>query len=222
MIEPSTAGLPGASTAGRCRRSCRRGVRVLRSGALRIVEGSRRRGRPLPRDRSTPMTGGNLTRDEAAERARLLTAEHYAVELDLTRGDTTFGSKSTITFGCSEPGAAQLRRPAGAGRAQRDAQRRGAGPRRGVRRRARAPERPAGRERRRHRRRRRLQPHRRGSAPLRRPGGRRGVPLHPVRARRLPAAVRQLRAARPQGRASSSPSPPRRSGGCGPTRPWRS
>ena len=52
------------------------------------------------------MTGGNLTRDEAAERARLLTAEHYAVELDLTRGDTTFGSKSTITFRCSEPGAA--------------------------------------------------------------------------------------------------------------------
>ncbi|MEY9925781.1 aminopeptidase N [Catenulispora sp. GP43] len=52
------------------------------------------------------MTGGNLTRDEAAERARLLTAEHYAVELDLTRGDSTFGSKSTITFGCSEPGAA--------------------------------------------------------------------------------------------------------------------
>ena len=52
------------------------------------------------------MTGGNLTRDEAAERARLLTAEHYAVELDLMRGDTTFGSKSTITFGCSEPGAA--------------------------------------------------------------------------------------------------------------------
>jgi aminopeptidase N len=54
------------------------------------------------------MTGGNLTRDEAAERARLLTAEHYAVELDLTRGDTTFGSKSTITFGCSEPGAASF------------------------------------------------------------------------------------------------------------------
>ncbi|MEZ0107101.1 aminopeptidase N [Catenulispora sp. EB89] len=54
------------------------------------------------------MTGGNLTRDEAAERARLLTAEHYAVELDLTRGDTTFGSRSTITFGCSEPGAASF------------------------------------------------------------------------------------------------------------------
>ncbi|HEY3479037.1 MAG TPA: aminopeptidase N, partial [Streptomyces sp.] len=54
------------------------------------------------------MTGGNLTRDEAAERARLLTAEHYAVELDLTRGETTFGSKSTITFGCSEPGAASF------------------------------------------------------------------------------------------------------------------
>jgi aminopeptidase N len=52
------------------------------------------------------MTGGNLTRDEAAERARLLTAQHYAVELDLTRGDTTFGSRSTIAFSCAEPGAA--------------------------------------------------------------------------------------------------------------------
>ncbi|ACU76811.1 aminopeptidase N [Catenulispora acidiphila DSM 44928] len=52
------------------------------------------------------MTGGNLTRDEAEERARLVSAEHYAVELDLTRGETTFGSRSTITFGCSEPGAA--------------------------------------------------------------------------------------------------------------------
>ena len=52
------------------------------------------------------MTGGNLTRDEAEERARLVSAEHYAVELDLTRGETTFGSRSTITFACSEPGAA--------------------------------------------------------------------------------------------------------------------
>ncbi|GAA1977479.1 aminopeptidase N [Catenulispora subtropica] len=54
------------------------------------------------------MTGGNLTRDEAAERARLLTARHYAVELDLTRGDTTFGSRSTISFACAEPGAASF------------------------------------------------------------------------------------------------------------------
>src|ERR1700753_1996370 len=75
-------------------------------GAHRIVEGGRRCGRPLPRDRSTPMTGGNLTRDEAEERARLGTAGHYAVELDLTRGESTFGSRSTITFACSEPGAA--------------------------------------------------------------------------------------------------------------------
>ncbi|MFL6115267.1 MAG: aminopeptidase N [Catenulispora sp.] len=52
------------------------------------------------------MTGGNLTRDEAEERARLVTARHYAVALDLTRGDTIFGSRSTITFACSEPGAA--------------------------------------------------------------------------------------------------------------------
>jgi len=32
----------------------------------------------------------NLTRDEAAERARLLRVESYQVELDLTGGETTF------------------------------------------------------------------------------------------------------------------------------------
>ncbi|OLE23782.1 MAG: aminopeptidase N [Catenulispora sp. 13_1_20CM_3_70_7] len=52
------------------------------------------------------MTGGNLTRDEAQERARLVTARHYAVALDLTRGDTTFGSQSTISFACSLNGVA--------------------------------------------------------------------------------------------------------------------
>ncbi|GAA2599856.1 aminopeptidase N [Actinomadura fulvescens] len=61
---------------------------------------------------------GNLTRDEARERARLLTVESYAVELDLTTarsgadprqgvGEDTerFGSTTLIRFGCAEPGA---------------------------------------------------------------------------------------------------------------------
>src|SRR5215475_2670564 len=48
----------------------------------------------------------NLTRDEAAERARLLRVESYQVELDLTGGETTFGSVSTIRFSCGQPGAA--------------------------------------------------------------------------------------------------------------------
>ena len=47
----------------------------------------------------------NLTRDEARERARLLNVESYRVELDLTGGDLTFGSVTTVSFGCGRPGA---------------------------------------------------------------------------------------------------------------------
>jgi aminopeptidase N len=54
------------------------------------------------------MTGGNLTRDEAAERARLLSGVAYRVGLDLTQGETTFRSISTITFACAEPGASSF------------------------------------------------------------------------------------------------------------------
>ncbi|WP_019630279.1 aminopeptidase N [Actinomadura atramentaria] len=48
---------------------------------------------------------GNLTRDEARERARLLTVGSYAVELDLTAGEERFGSTTVIRFACAEPGA---------------------------------------------------------------------------------------------------------------------
>ncbi len=47
----------------------------------------------------------NLTRDEARERARLLDVESYRVELDLTAGDATFGSVTTVSFRCTSPGA---------------------------------------------------------------------------------------------------------------------
>jgi aminopeptidase N len=47
----------------------------------------------------------NLTRDEAAERARLLDVESYRVELDLTRGERRFGSVTTVSFRCTRPGA---------------------------------------------------------------------------------------------------------------------
>ena len=47
----------------------------------------------------------NLTRDEARERARLLDVESYHVELDLTGGDTAFGSVTTVRFDCTSPGA---------------------------------------------------------------------------------------------------------------------
>ncbi|MFF8368069.1 aminopeptidase N [Streptomyces lydicus] len=39
-----------------------------------------------------------LQRDEAQTRARLIDVHHYAVELDLTRGDETFGSRTVIHF----------------------------------------------------------------------------------------------------------------------------
>ncbi|MPZ96449.1 MAG: aminopeptidase N [Propionibacteriales bacterium] len=52
------------------------------------------------------MPGTNLTRDEARERARLLTVESYDVGLDLTAPDPTFPSTTVIRFQCSEPGSA--------------------------------------------------------------------------------------------------------------------
>ncbi|SEP58318.1 aminopeptidase N [Streptomyces radiopugnans] len=59
------------------------------------------------------MPGENLTRDEARERARLLTVDGYDVALDLRSavgphpgdGPRTFRSTTTIRFRCAEPGA---------------------------------------------------------------------------------------------------------------------
>ena len=51
------------------------------------------------------MTGLNLTRDEARERARLLDVESYEVHLDLSSGDKTFRSDTLARFTASEPGA---------------------------------------------------------------------------------------------------------------------
>ncbi|WP_055477487.1 aminopeptidase N [Sphaerimonospora mesophila] len=49
---------------------------------------------------------GNLTRDEARERARLLNVRSYRVELDLTEGEERFESITTVDFTSSRPGAA--------------------------------------------------------------------------------------------------------------------
>jgi aminopeptidase N len=49
--------------------------------------------------------GKNLTRDEAAARARILAVESYAVGLDLTTGPEHFRTVTTVRFSCSEPGA---------------------------------------------------------------------------------------------------------------------
>ncbi len=48
---------------------------------------------------------GNLTRDEAAQRSRLLTVHTYDVTIDLTTGPETFRSTTVVRFGCSQPGA---------------------------------------------------------------------------------------------------------------------
>ncbi len=52
------------------------------------------------------MPGTNLTREEAATRAALLDVTSYTIDLDLTTGDKTFASTTTLRFTCREPGAA--------------------------------------------------------------------------------------------------------------------
>jgi aminopeptidase N len=52
----------------------------------------------------------NLHRDEAAERARLLTVQSYDVQLDLTDGqdapgEGTFRTETVVRFTCAEDGA---------------------------------------------------------------------------------------------------------------------
>jgi aminopeptidase N len=50
----------------------------------------------------------NLTREEARDRRQLLDVGSYQVELDLTGGDGTFLSTSTVQFRCSTPEAASF------------------------------------------------------------------------------------------------------------------
>ena len=72
-------------------------------------------GLPWAHDAGTVSTrrgyhvAGNLTREEARQRAALLDVESYQVELDLTGhsgGALTFGSVTVVRFRCSSPGAA--------------------------------------------------------------------------------------------------------------------
>ena len=48
------------------------------------------------------MPGLNLTREEAIQRADVICVDHYDVELDLTRGDKDFFSRTTVTFSANE------------------------------------------------------------------------------------------------------------------------
>ncbi|MGH8775848.1 MAG: aminopeptidase N [Jiangellaceae bacterium] len=51
------------------------------------------------------MPGTNLTREEARERAALIEVESYDIDLDLTAGDKTFPSTTTVRFRCAKKGA---------------------------------------------------------------------------------------------------------------------
>ncbi|MGH2768817.1 MAG: aminopeptidase N, partial [Actinomycetota bacterium] len=51
------------------------------------------------------MQAGNLTLEEARERARLISDPRYRVTLDLTTSEETFRCETEVTFGCAEPGA---------------------------------------------------------------------------------------------------------------------
>ncbi|NLF91450.1 MAG: aminopeptidase N [Corynebacterium marinum] len=51
------------------------------------------------------MTSTNLTRDEAAHRARLLEVDNYDIALDLTGSDTEFSSVTTVSFTVREAGS---------------------------------------------------------------------------------------------------------------------
>jgi aminopeptidase N len=50
-------------------------------------------------------TRNNLTRDEARTRATLVSEPRYDVDLDLTGGNATFTSDTTVAFRCLQPGA---------------------------------------------------------------------------------------------------------------------
>ncbi len=52
------------------------------------------------------MSAQNLTRDEARQRAAIISDASYDVTLDLTTGEQTFTSTTIARFTCSEPGAA--------------------------------------------------------------------------------------------------------------------
>jgi aminopeptidase N len=51
------------------------------------------------------MPAGNLTKDEARERAALISGVSYDIDLDLDSGEETFGSTASMKFKCAERGA---------------------------------------------------------------------------------------------------------------------
>ena len=164
------------------------------------------------------MPGTNLTRDEAQTRARLLDVDSYTVELDLTTGETTFVDHHHPRVPLHRAGRRDVRRP---GRRRRST-RSPSTARPSTRPRSYADHRialdgPPGDQRAGRARRVPLLAHRRGPAPLRRPGRRPRLHLHPVRGARRPPRLHDLRAARPQERLHLPRDRARRTGSSSPT-----
>ncbi len=192
------------------------GTHVVGSGPTRPTQRCRTRHGPAQPD----------PRRRRARGPRCSRSPTYTVELDLTDGcrrarrDRPSPPTTTVRFACREPGADELdrlrRRRGRLGHAERHARSTSSAYREddGIALPGLAAEnelvvvahRP-------------LHEHRRGPAPVRRPGRRRRLPLLPVRDRRRQADVRLLRPARPQGplHRSRSPRPP--TGRSSPTRP---
>jgi aminopeptidase N len=81
-----------------------------RSSTREIPGGYRAHGAYICQD--SPMPGSNLTRDEARDRATVVDVDtgpvEYQIELDLTRGDSTFASTTTVRFRAREGAATWL------------------------------------------------------------------------------------------------------------------
>src|SRR3954454_1520764 len=127
--QKSTRAFTGALCTASVMRSAPRVVRVRRrcagvvpagakSGRGAVVPAVTRPGRPPDPGRGVSAGRGklpcvavpNLTRDDAAARARLLAVASYDVQFDLTAGaghagEHPFGSTTTVRFACREPGA---------------------------------------------------------------------------------------------------------------------
>ena len=166
----------------------------------------------------------SLTRDEAVERADLLRVDEYRHRSGPDPGRATgrFGSTTTIRFACGRARRGHLRRarsrpsctrprlngvpldPAGAGRQPAAAGRIWPPSNELVVRATMA-----------------YSQHRRGAAPVRRPGGRRDLPLRAGVPRRRPADLRLLRPARPQGAGDAARCPRRPAGRWPATAPAR-
>ena len=133
------------------------------------------------------MDGNNLRRAEAAERARLLTIDSYTVDLDLTKDDVEFDSTTVIRFACSEPGASTFVELIAASVKTIELNGRQLDPATVVDGNRIRLDGLAADQRADGGRPLRLLPQRRGPAPLRRPGRRRGLPLHASSRRPTPS-----------------------------------